>query len=66
MQTPPPVAGCRLDNTSIITYQQIIFYHVLEGLYNSDCGWHNQTIVIIVGAVTRLFLRVADIFAFTI
>ena len=66
MQTPPPVAGCRLDNTSIITYQQIIFYHVLEGLYNSDCGWHNPTIVIIVGAVTRLFLRVADIFAFTI
>ncbi len=26
MQTPPPVAGCRLDNISIITYQLIFFY----------------------------------------
>ncbi len=53
MQTPPPVAGCRLDNTSIITYRQIIFYHFWEELYNSDCGWRNPMLVIIVDAVAK-------------
>ena len=33
MQPPPPVAGCRLDNTGIITYRQILFYHFWEELY---------------------------------
>ena len=53
MQTPPPVAGCRLDNTGIITYRQIIFYRILEELYNSDCGWHNPMLDIIVDAVAK-------------
>ena len=26
METPPPVAGCRLDNTRIIAYPLIFFY----------------------------------------
>ena len=32
METPPPVAGCRLDNTRIIAYPFIFFYPFLKRL----------------------------------
>ncbi len=32
METPPPVAGCRLDNTKIIAYPVIFFYPFLKRL----------------------------------
>ena len=32
METPPPVAGCRLDNTRIIAYPLIFFYPFLKRL----------------------------------
>ena len=33
-----PVAGCRLDNTRIITYQLTFFYPFLKRLCSWDCG----------------------------
>ncbi len=38
MQTPPPVAGCRLDNTRIITYPLTCFYPIPKRFCGWDCG----------------------------
>ena len=45
-----PVFGRRLDSTSIITYQQIIFYFFLKRLYRSDYDRNNPTFTIHVDA----------------